>query len=517
VHVSSEPLFPHSLLDALRDSPNSVAFEQGQRTVSRAELLELIRCLAAALAAVGLGPGRSLAVSTAVSPEAFAAQMAAHTLGCRVVGVRTGYTERQLAYVLGMNIDAVLVDRSTLTPALQQGIGSAMLLALEACPGAVDLTTIADEPRPLAVLARPNDVALLTFTSGSTGQPKGCAFTYRALGAHWSWQQPSGWSPVARRLAESFERYLLFGTLSSLVVMEFVALCLLGGGTAVIPEPDARALFPYALERYRITGSIVTVPRLCQMLDLLRRERLDLVCLRALMVSGSPITPNRLAEAVDRLGPVIFQGYGQTEAGSISMLTPEDIAQYSSQALTSVGRPHPRVEISVRDEQGLPVARGCTGEIRLRSPYMMVAYWDDPEESRATLHSGWLCTRDLGYLDANDFLHLVGRTRDVIMVNAIVVYAGPIERALASHPDVDEAYIVGAPDEQTGEAIHAFVVPAADRKPDHRALAALVRAELGDDSVPKTITEVSEVPVAASGKPDKRALLERNAPDVGRA
>ena len=332
--------------------------------------------------------------------------------------------------------------------------------------------------------------------------------TYRALSAHWSWKEPRGWSPVAAELAASFERYMLFGTLASLVVMEFLALCLLGNGTAVIPEKDARPLFPYAIERYRITGSIVTVPKLYQMLDRLRNEPVDVGSLRALMVSGSPISPSRLASAVDRLGPVVYQGYGQTEAGSISMLTPYDIIQGSSHSLTSVGRPHPGVEISVRDEQDQPLATGQTGEIYVRSPYLMAGYWEQPEETCDVLRGGWLRTRDLGYLDEEGFLHLVGRTRDVIIVNALVVYAGAIEGVLAGHPDIDQAYVVGAPDEQTGEAVHAFIVPAVGRAPDHDTLVALVRAELGEGSVPKTITEISSVPVAASGKPDKRALLD---------
>jgi fatty-acyl-CoA synthase len=336
----------------------------------------------------------------------------------------------------------------------------------------------------------------------------GCAITYRALSAHWSWQ-PREWSAVAARLAASFERYFLFGTLASMVVIEFLALCLLGGGTAVIPdEDDPRPLFPYGIERYRITGSIITVARLCRMLDLLRDEPADVGSLRALMVSGSPISSRRLASAVDRLGPVVYQGYGQTEAGSISMLTPDDIARCPDRALTSVGRPHPGVEISVRDQQDKQVLAGGTGEIYVRSPYLMAGYWGKPEQTRDVLRDGWLRTRDLGWLDEAGFLHLVGRARDVIMVNALVVYAGPVERVLSEHPDVDQAYVTGAPDERTGEAIHAFVVPAADRVLDRDALIALVRAELGEDSVPTTITVVPSVPVAASGKPDKHALME---------
>ncbi|WP_225993238.1 class I adenylate-forming enzyme family protein [Actinomadura rudentiformis] len=478
--------FPGSVLDALRSSPGRTVFEQGDRSVSRGELLELIWRWANALREAGLGPGQGVAICTAVSPEAFAVHMGAHVLGCRVVGVRPGYAAGQLAHVLGMGVEALVVDRSTATPELLAAAGTIPVMPLEECAG---------ERLPVEVTARPDGVAALNFTSGSTGRPKGCAITYRALGEHWAWQ-PRLWSPVARELAGAFERYMVFGTLASMVVMEFLALCVLGEGTAVIPEEDGRPLFPYAIERHGITGSIITVPRLHGMLEVLRDEPVDVGSLRGLMVSGSPLSPDRLAAAVRRLGPVVYQGYGQTEAGSISMLTPGDIARGPEGVLASVGRPHPRVEISLRD-----------GEIHVRSPYLMAGYWADEAETRDTLRDGWLRTRDLGHLDEDGFLYLTGRTRDAIMVNAMVVYAGPIEVALARHPDVMEAYVVGAPDDRAGEAVHAFVVPVDGREPDREALRALVRAELGADSVPQTITTVSGVPVAASGKPDKAALL----------
>ncbi|MEU5876184.1 AMP-binding protein [Spirillospora sp. NPDC047279] len=479
---SAVPLFPCAVLDLLRSSPEGVAFEQGERRVSRGELLEMIGRLAGALRAAGLGPGSGLAIRTAVSPEAFAAHIAAHVLGCRVVGVRPGYPAAQLVHVLGMGVDAILAD------------GSADLMGRRV----LRLERLLDSGAPpvLDVASRPGDVAMLTFTSGSTGRPKGCAITYRALSEHWSWQ-PALWSPPAREMAAGFGRYLLFGTLASMVVLEFLALCLLGGGTAVIPEEDGdRPLFPYGIERHRITGSIITVPRLTRMLDVLRDEPVDVGRLRALMVSGSPLSPDRLAAAVERLGPVVYHGYGQTEAGSISILTPGEIARGPAHVLESVGRPHPRVEIGIRD-----------GEIRVRSPYQMSGYWGDDEETRATLRDGWLLTRDLGRVDEDGLLYLSGRARDVVMVNAMVVYAGPIERVLASHPGVVEAYVAGAPDEETGEAVHAFVVPADGGLPDAGELRDLVRAELGGDSVPRTVTAVSGVPMAATGKPDKAALL----------
>ncbi len=499
----SVQLFPRALLEELRKAPGSPAFEHGERSVSRGELLELIGRLAATLRVAGLGPGQGLAVSLAVSPEAFAAQIAAHVLGCRVVGVRPGYTAGQLAHVLDMDVGAVLVDRSTATADLLTAAGDTPLLSLD------ELIAERPENAEPVITAQPGDVAFVAFTSGSTGNPKGCAITYRALTAHWAWQ-PGVWSPIAAAFATAFQRYMLFGTLSSIVVMEFIAPCLLGGGTAVIPGDDGRPLFPYAIERHRITGSIITVPRLCQMLDLLRKEPADMSSLRALMVSGSPLSPDRLAEASERLGPVVYQGYGQTEVGNIAMLTPSDIAGGPDGLLASTGRPHPRVEISVRDEAGRELAPGHDGEIFVRCPYQMECYWADPSETRDVLRDGWIRTRDLGHVDDEGYLYLVGRTRDIILVNAMVVYAGPIERVLASHPNVVDAYVTGAPDERTGEAVHAFVVPAADRDfggAVSAELAALVRTQLGADSVPQTITAVPGVPIAAGGKPDKRALL----------
>jgi acyl-CoA synthetase (AMP-forming)/AMP-acid ligase II len=175
------------------------------------------------------------------------------------------------------------------------------------------------------------------------------------------------------------------------------------------------------------------------------------------------------------------------------MLTPADIA---AGHLRSVGRPMPAVEVAIRD-----------GEILVRSPHMMAGYWNDPQQTRQVLSEGWIRTRDLGYLDADGLLYLTGRARDVIMVNAEVCYAGAIERVLAGHPGVAQAYVVGAPDPETGEAIHAFVVPAGDQAPDPATLADLVRQRLSANSVPKSITVIREVPVNASGKPDKRALL----------
>jgi acyl-CoA synthetase (AMP-forming)/AMP-acid ligase II len=463
--------FPQPVLEALATRPDHAAVEEddGARVVTGGELLAMIGTISAGLRAAGLGPGRGVAVDMGVSAESLAVYLAGYTVGCRVIGVHPGYSLPQRRHALSRGVDAVLTaDR---VAELLRG------------PAADPVVT-----------ARPDDVARVVYTSGSTGRPKGCMHTYAALSAHWSWN-PESWCPDTAELAAHTGRYLLFGTMASQVVQDHLALCLLSGGTAVIPRlpgPGEEPLFPGVFGRLRATATIMNVPRLYQMLDSLRHGDFDLSSVGAVMVAGSPLPPRRLAEAAELLGPVMYSTYGQTETGRLTALTPADIA---SGVLASVGRPLPGVDVAIRD-----------GEILVRSPYQMCGYLDEPELTAEVLTDGWVRTRDLGRLE-DGYLYLTGRARDVIIVDALPVYAGPIERVLSAQEDVDQAYVVGAPDDRRGEAVHAFVVPRPGRSPDPVALRAAVRWELGDLSVPETITELAEVPVAISGKPDKAALL----------
>jgi acyl-CoA synthetase (AMP-forming)/AMP-acid ligase II len=486
-------LFPGPLLDGLAAAPDRAAIEHGDRTVTGAELLATVGRLATALADAGLGPGLGVAMHTAVTPEAFAAHLAAHALGCRVVGVRPGWTQGQLGRVLARGIDAVVVDPSTGT---SDGDGP-VRLSLGPVPGARDLlAAAAGAAGPVAVLARPDDVARLDFTSGSTGRPRACARSYRTFSLAY---RPDRWSPGLTAFVGQGERFLIYGSLAMPVMLTFAGRTLLTGGTVAIAGDDVRDALAPAIARLRATRVAMTPPSLQLLLERLGAERLDVSCLGGVMVTGSPAGPGLLAAAVVRLGPVVWQGYGQAESGMISLLTPDELRRHGHAALTSVGRVLPEVDVRVDDD----------GEIWVRSEHVMAGYWDDPAATAEVLRDGWLRTRDVGAIDpATGLLHLTGRARDVILVNAEVCYAGAIEGVLARHPLVGAAYAVGVPDARTGEAVHAFVVPSGDATPDSEELVRLVRADLTANHVPRSVTVVREVPVAAGGKPDKRALAE---------
>ncbi|GIF05524.1 class I adenylate-forming enzyme family protein [Actinoplanes siamensis] len=447
-------IWPTPVLDLLAVGGDRPVFEDGDRVVTAAEMSTMIRRAAAGLRARGIGPGRGVALRLGVGAEAFAATIAAFAVGARVCGLPAGLTAAQREHLLSRD-DAVPIDEVAF-----------------------------GDDEPLAAAGRPGDVARIIYTSGSTGRPKGCAQTYAAMSAAWA-PCPDRWPPAIAQLAERLDRYLVFGSLSSQVMLEYGILTLAAGGVLVAARSPA---FPDAFVRHRATASVITVGKLHQLVRSQRANPVDLSGLGALMVSGSPLEPGRLREALDVLGPVVFHGYGQTETGMISMATPGEMPD-------SVGRPPAAVSLRFED-----------GELYVRTPAQASFYWGDPEESAKVFTGGWVRTRDLASLGEDGYLRLLGRARDVIIVQATLVCAGPIERVLATADAVAEAYVVGRPDDETGEAIHAFVVPVTGREPDPAELRALVAARLGPLAAPKTVTVIERVPLTPSGKPDKAAL-----------
>jgi acyl-CoA synthetase (AMP-forming)/AMP-acid ligase II len=444
----AEP-FPRAVLDVLGAAADRPVFEHGIRVVTGGEMLDLVARIAGGLRAKGIEPGDGVALVQGVNPEAFATILAAHAVGARVVGVRPGLTEAQVEHLLGLDIELVLRDSD-----IPQAPASELR-----CDG------------------RPDDIARLIHTSGSTGRPKACAQSYSSMTTAWT-ARPDAWPPAVRELAGRLQRYLVFGSLSSQVMFEYAVLTLTAGGTIVVADNPAGAI-----TRHRATARVITVPGLVKLVH----SPADLSSLRALLVSGSPLTTERHREALEVLGPVLFHGYGQTETGMISMATPSDPPG-------TVGKPP--VDVEIRD-----------GELFVRTPGQASAYWANPEESAEVFVDGWVRTRDLGHFDSDGFLHLTGRARDVVIVNANLHYIGPIEHTIAEHPDVAEAYVVAVPDDETGEAVHAFVVPKADRVPELEELRKLVIERLGAACAPVRVTAIAEPPVAPSGKPDKRQLI----------
>lgn len=460
-------VWPQAVLDTLAVDPARAVVEDGDRVVRAGETLDAVARVATALRAAGVGPGVGVGLELGVGPEALAGTLGAFTVGARVCGVPPGLTDAARRDLLDRADVAVVVDDD-----------------------AVRRMLASPADGPAVAQGRPGDVARVTWTSGSSGRPKGCVQTYASMTGAWA-PYPDRWPPAVAALAPRLARYLVVGPLSSQVVLEYAVLTLAAGGVLV---PARTRDMPEALVRHRATACVLTVGRLHGLVRARRERPVDLSALRALLVSGSPLAPARLAEALDVLGPVVFHGYGQTETGMIAMLGPDEMA-LSRSLHDTVGRPPAAVDVEVR-----------AGELWVRTPSQASGYWDDPQEEDGVFVDGWVRTRDLGSLDAAGYLRLHGRTRDVVIVDAQLVHAGPVERVLAEDPAVAEAYVVARPDDVSGEAVHAVVVPAAGAVPDVAALRARVVERLGPAAEPRSVTFVDAVPLAPSGKPDKSAL-----------
>ncbi|WP_307812578.1 AMP-binding protein [Phycicoccus sp. CSK15P-2] len=464
---ATDGVWPQPLLDRLEAGGDRPVFEDGDVVTTAAELSAMVRRTARGLRLRGIGPGDGVALAVGVDAPGLAAVLASFAVGARVSGLRPELTTAQVEFVCERD-EAVLVD-------------DAVVAELAATP---------DDGVPLRASGRVADVARIVNTSGSTGNPKGCCQTYGAMSRSWG-PYPDRWPPAVRELASRLRRYLVFGSLSSQVMLEYAVLTLTAGGTLVAAHPPG---FPGAVVRHRATASVITVGKLHQLVLAQRADPADLSGLEALLVSGSPLEPGRLAQALDVLGPVVFHGYGQTETGMIAMATPEEMLA-SPGTMATVGRPPAEVDVSVRD-----------GELYVRTPSQACCYRGDEDETAAVFVDGWVRTRDLAEVDDDGYLRLLGRVRDVVIVDANLVYAGPVERVLAAAPGVAEAYVVGRPDDRTGEAVHAFVVPLPGCRPDLEGLRRAVTDRLGRGATPATVTVIDRVPVSASGKPDKSAL-----------
>jgi long-chain acyl-CoA synthetase len=208
----------------------------------------------------------------------------------------------------------------------------------------------------------------------------------------------------------------------------------------------------------------------------------------------------------------VVHGYGLTEStAALSVMAPEEYhgdPAATSSRLRSVGRALPSTELRIVDDQDRPLPPGQVGEIVARGPQLMRGYWRRPEATAETLRGGWLHTGDVGSLDADGFLYIHDRLKDVIVTGGLKVYPQMVEQVLSGHPAVAEAAVVGVPDERWGESVRAVVVPKAGAAPSEAELIRFCRERLGGFQCPKSVDLVAELPRTATGKVLKRNLRE---------
>ena len=354
-----------------------------------------------------------------------------------------------------------------------------------------------------------DDVIMLSPTGGTTGEPKGVMNTHRSMQtfcAHFMISCPYGANEKPVNLAAAPMTHTA-GLLS-------VPCTARGGSVVVVTKPDP-ALLLAAIPKHRVTEFFLPPTVIYRLLDIPDLAgKVDFSSLKYFMYGAAPMSVEKLKQAIGVFGPVLTGGYGQTEApASISCLPPgehfEGAALASDERLSSVGRPNPLVRVEIMDDANEILAQGKTGEICVRGDLVMKGYYNAPGKTAETIVDGWLHTGDIGHLDAEGYLHITDRKKDMIISGGFNVYPSEVEQVLWAHPAVQDCAVIGVPDEKWGEAVKAVVELNAGQRATAEELIALCKDKLGSVKAPKSVDFVAALPRSPVGKVLKKDLRAR--------
>ncbi|MCC6194706.1 MAG: AMP-binding protein [Burkholderiales bacterium] len=360
-----------------------------------------------------------------------------------------------------------------------------------------------------------DDVVAVMPTGGTTGMPKGVMNTHRSIQtfvAHYLMAITYGGNERPVNLAAAPMTHTA-GVLS--------LPCTARGGTVVVlAKPEPAALLA-AIAQHRVTEFFLPPTVIYALLGAPGIERCDFSSLRYLMYGAAPMSVDKLKRAIEVFGPVMTGGYGQTEApASISFMRPDehvvDGRLAPDERLASVGRPNPLVRVEILDETGAICAPGATGEICVRGDLVMKGYYKQPDKTAETIVEGWLHTGDIGHLDAEGYLHLTDRKKDMIISGGFNVYPSEVEQVLWAHPAVQDCAVIGVPDDKWGEAVKAVVELKPAATADAAELVAWCRERLGGVKTPKSVDLVPRLPRSPVGKVLKKDLRAAYWRETGR-
>ena len=522
--VAYYPQAPANLVQAL-----TVARQHGDREFlvyegerrSFNQLMAEADAIAAALQASGVAPGDRVGLAMRNYPEWMAVFIAVVTIGAVIVPVNSWGQAADISHALG---DAG-VRLAFLDEARYQGIAD--WLAAEGVTGVIARPADPADPRGMAAFVAPyqgkapapvaidgGDLALIMYTSGTSGVPKGAASTHRAIcQALYNFEFAAAaaamcnMETIAAMLERGFESTSLLAVpLFHVSGCHAQFLSNLRGGRRIVMmyKWDVDRAIEY-IEQERIT-SIAAAPSM--VLDLLEAPafaRADTRSLFSIGIGGAA-TPPRVSALIAEKMPANFSGtgWGMTETNAAG-------ASLTGTAFStrpgSAGLPHPIVDIRICDEEGAELAAGQTGEIQVRSPSNIREYWRRPEANAKEFRDGWLLTGDIGYIDPDGYLYLADRAKDMIIRGGENIYPVEIENQLLELPAVKEVAVLGLPHERLGEEVTAVVHLHPGQALDEAQLLDFARSRLAAYKVPSRVFFIEQpLPRNATNKVLKREL-----------
>lgn len=465
-------------------NPHGPAVSDGTVSLTNADLLRRVRAVAGQLHELGIGSGDVVSVKLRNRIEFVVVMFASWRVGATVTPVNPSLTGAEVIRQLEAASAQVLVTEDG-----ADGPGIVHTLAVD------DLGRHGLEAE-MSPHVNPSTLALLIFTSGTTGVPKGVMLDHANLDAMAGMgRQALGIGPADRSLL-----ILPLFHVNGIVVS--VLMPLLAGASVVIAERfDPRTFFD-TVEHHRPTF-FSAVPTIYTLLAALPDDvHPDMSSVRFGICGAAPASAELLRRFEARYGFPLIEGYGLSEATCASTINPVT----GERRAGTVGVAFPGQRIRIVDEGGADVPTGVDGEVIIAGPNVMRGYLGRPDETARVIIGGWLHTGDVGHLDNDGYLTLVGRSKDMIIRGGENIYPKEIEDVLIEDSAVLEAAVIGVPDDKWGETVAAYVAPRDGRTIDTEALQALCARQLAGYKRPTSITVVDAIPKNAVGKTDKAPL-----------
>jgi acyl-CoA synthetase (AMP-forming)/AMP-acid ligase II len=497
---------------ALRHA-KSLACVDGMRRFTYAEFNVRANRQANGLAAMGLQKGDRVAVLLNNGVEAIEAVAAAAKGGFVHVPINFRSVPREIANVLQHSGSTVVFVDCEYKERLDQANVSGVR-AIVVKPGEATSpyeTWLADQSgaEPVADVTGEDDF-MICYTSGATGTPKGVLHKHRQSVAH---------APVVivQYEIDVSSKLLLVYPHNSIasINMFYIPAWLVGAAMVTTDQRHFNAeRWLELVERERITHCHLVPTMLFRVLESPKLAATDCSSLRTIGYGSAPMPTERVERLMQVFGNILIQGYGMTEISSIAAVLdkPDHLAAMNGDRdrLNSCGRPSFGCELRVVDDNGHDVKPGEVGEIIFRGPQVMSGYWNEPEKTAETIRGGWLYSGDMAKVDAEGYLYIVDRKKDLIISGGANISSREVEEVLYWHPSVREASVIGKPDEQWGELPHAFVSLLPDRPvPTSQELLAFCKERLANYKCPQQIEIIDDLPKSGMGKILKTELRAR--------
>lgn len=502
---------------AVRLGADRTALTQGERAMTYRQLGDAAARLASAFGALGVSQGGRVAFLMANCMEYVACEYAVARIGAVRVPLAVLLASDDHVYMMNFARCEALVYHEKMAARVQEMLPQLRTVRHFVCvaedasrvpAGHLHLQALWRDAQPVQEEARidPEDLVGIYFTGGTTGRPKGVMLSHRSF-VHTTYMElldfDIGWR-------ETF----VFTTPLTHAAGCLLLPVLLRQGRGVILDHFDPELLLSTIARERASATLVVPTMIYMLLDHQTRDRHDLGSLRNVLYGAATIAPDRLRQAIGVFGPVFTQFFGQTEAPmALASLARElhvvDDPQRQAEVLASAGIATFPTRIRLLDEQGNDVPAGEPGEIVVLAPNVMSGYLEDAEATAEALRDGWLHTGDIARRDAQGYLTIVDRKKDMIVSGGFNIYPREIEDVLFEHPAVAQVAVIGVPHEHWGEVATAVVVLRAGATPTADELIAYVKARKGSLTAPKSVEFIDSIPTTNLGKVDKKALRAR--------